>query len=501
MSKAPASNLAFVLAGALILTGGGACGGGGSSPMGAGGTMGVSTGQGGSGTGTGGATAGTGGAPGTGGATATGGATGTGGASATGGTGGAPTGQGGAAGSAPDGGAGGAGTGTGGAGGVTGAGGAGGVTGTGGAGAGGFGGLGGLAGTATRPLLTTAQAANFTILKVLAQTGPLAAPTTDGWDPTAGVTVPAAPTSTVSMPGGGGAFTSIQAAITAATGTARVYIQIMPGTYRELVCVPASTTPITLYGAGATPDQTTIVFGNAAGIANPPPTPVNACVTLGTGTTVGTDASATLAVYAANFQAKNLTVSNDLNEATITNGGTQGVALHSRGDRAVYDNVRFLGNQDTVLVKSGNAANISRSYFKGCYIEGDVDFVCGRGTAVYDGCTLHYLTARQGANGGQFLAPSTAAANPYGFLVIGSMLTADAGSTKVFLGRAWDEGVSATAPYVAGTSPNGQLLIRDSVLGANVPTTATTPWNASTSTRAFSATGNRMYEFNNTVGP
>jgi pectinesterase len=225
-----------------------------------------------------------------------------------------------------------------------------------------------------------------------------------------------------------------------------------------------------------------------------------ACFNNVTAATLGTDVSATFAEYGANFQAKNLTISNDAVESSVTNGQTQAVALHSRGDKAIYENVRFLGNQDTVLVKNGAATTITRSYFKNCYVEGDVDFICGRGTAVFDGSTLHYLTARQGTNGGQFVAPSTAPNNPYGILVIGSTLTADTGSTKVFLGRAWDENVGSTAMpvYVAGTSPNGQLVIRDSTLGPGVPTVSTTAWNASTSSRAYSADGNRMYEYNNT---
>jgi pectinesterase len=356
--------------------------------------------------------------------------------------------------------------------------------------------MGGTLGTATRPQLTAAQAANDTILKYLAQAGPVAAPVVDNWGATAIAGVGDVNTFTAtSTVGPGQTFTTVQSAIAAATGTARVYIRVMPGTYRELVCVLATAPPITLYSTTADATQTVIVFNNLAGTL--PGGAMNPCIAPAVGAIVlGTDGSATVAVFGANFQAKNLTISNDAVQTTVTNGGTQGVALHSRGDKAIYENVRFLGHQDTILVKTGNVATITRSYFKGSYIEGDVDFICGRGTVVFDANTIHFLTR---PNGGQFVAPSTAAANPYGFLVIGSMLTADAGATNLRLGRAWDESVVA-GTYVAGTSPNGQVVIRDSVLSAGVPTNSAVTWNASTSTRPFSATGNRMYEYNNT-GP
>ncbi len=54
---------------------------------------------------------------------------------------------------------------------------------------------------------------------------------------------------------------------------------------------------------------------------------------------------------------------------------------------------------------------------------------------------------------------------------------------QTYLGRAWDEGVSGLSAYVNGTSPNGQVTIRDSTLGSHIRKTA--PWNASTATRPF----------------
>jgi pectinesterase len=129
---------------------------------------------------------------------------------------------------------------------------------------------------------------------------------------------------------------------------------------------------------------------------------------------------------------------------------------------------------------------VARSYFKSCYVEGDVDFIFGRGTAVFDACTIQYLTARK--SGGTVFAPSTEGAHPFGMLVIGSQISSDSGTNSTYLGRAWDDS--------SGTSPNGQIVIRESALDASIRSTA--PWTTSTQGRAYSASGNRMYEYKNT---
>jgi pectinesterase len=76
-------------------------------------------------------------------------------------------------------------------------------------------------------------------------------------------------------------------------------------------------------------------------------------------------------------------------------------------------------------------------------------------------------------------------------LVVGSTFTADssAPTNKISLGRSWDQ--SSTTP-----TPNGQAVIRESVLGAHISKQA--PWaSAATTGRAFSAEGNRFDEYCN----
>lgn len=354
-----------------------------------------------------------------------------------------------------------------------------------------------LAGTPERPLLQPADADRYTTLAYLAQAGTIGSLVTDDWDPTAGLgdVSTSIPDYTVAADGTG-SHTTVQAAVTAATasgGTSRIAILVKPGTYREVVCVPKGAPPITLYGGGSDAAAVTIVYDNFAG--KPVDGGANPC-SGPSSTSYGTSGSATFAVFASGFQAKNLTFSNDYVETA--SGSNQAVALMSQGDRLVFENVRVLGNQDTLYVKTPSTLTVSRAYFKACYVEGDVDFVFGRGTAVFDGCTLNVLTARQGTKGGNVLAPSTAAGNPYGFLVTGSTFTAAAGTPAnlIALGRAWDEGVTC---YMPGSSPNGQALVRGSVLGPHIR--AANPWSAAaTSARPFSAAGNRLWEYQNS-GP
>jgi pectinesterase len=323
----------------------------------------------------------------------------------------------------------------------------------------------------------------------LAQAGSLTALVRDNWDPSAGL--PAAssytPTYTVAADGSG-THTTVQAAITAANGaggTSRVFILVKPGSYRELVCVKGSV-PITLYGADTDATQVTITFDNYNG-KTVDATKTNACAAP-SGATYGTSGSTTFFASAAGFQAQNLTIANDFAEGSLTTN-IQAVALTVQGDKQVFQNVRLIGNQDTLQVKSSAATTMARSYFKDSSIEGDTDFIFGRGTAVFDGCTITYVSGRK--TNSTHIAPSTETANPFGFLIINSRIVGDSAmpAGAAYLGRAWDDS--------SGTAPNGQAVIRNTEIGGHIK--VATPWAAAaTSSRAFSASGNRLYEYKNT---
>ncbi|HEU4583201.1 MAG TPA: pectinesterase family protein [Polyangiaceae bacterium] len=367
-----------------------------------------------------------------------------------------------------------------------------------------------LLGTPRRPELDPAVAQMMTLRDYLAQSGDLITGLTrDDWDPSAGGGDVSGFTPDFRVAPSGGSHTSVQDAISQAVaegGSARRYIQLAAATYREVVCVPSDAPPITLYSLEPDASRTVIAFDNYSGKAKAAGTPANPCSPNTNATSFGTSGSSTFAVLARDFVAKNLTIANDADEDQA-DGNLQAPALLSQGDRALYDNVRVLGNQDTLLAKSPDVDTVARAYFKSSYIEGDSEFILGRGTLVLDGCTIRSLTSRVS---GAVLAPSTDARNRHGFLVTHSTFSADSGAddSSIRLGRAWDENQSDLAAYAelvaTGAYPNGQALVRDSVIGAHID--ADEPWrSASTSNRPYdSAAGeyppNRLYEFANT-GP
>ena len=348
------------------------------------------------------------------------------------------------------------------------------------------------AGTCTdeRPQLTDANAATFTVIKYLAQAGILSAGlVTDNWDPTAGLGDVTTFTPVYRVAASGGTHTTVGAAVAAAVaqaGSSRIYIAVSPGTYREVVCVPAGAPPITLYGTGTDPTQTVVAYDNYNGQGLDAGATVNPC-TAASGTTVGTAGSATFAAFAEGFQAKNLTFSNDVSVATLgSTAGTQAVALMTQADKVVLDTVRVLGHQDTLYIETPGAGTVVRAYVKDSYIAGDVDFVFGGATFVLDGSQIQFVSDRRST--GSILAPDTNSRNPYGILANGCSFTSDANTATgaVGLGRAWDRSCVDVPTYVStcvasGSYPNGQALVRGSMLGAQIATSD--PWEAAATTK------------------
>jgi pectin methylesterase-like acyl-CoA thioesterase len=229
---------------------------------------------------------------------------------------------------------------------------------------------------------------------------------------------------------------------------------------------------VTMVGLGNGPADVVITFDNASGTMRPD------------GTTFGTGGSASVTITGHDFVARNLTFTNGFDEAAhpeITSA--QAVAMQTNGDRLTFDNVRFLGNQDTLLANTPNVDTVSRVYFHGCYVEGDVDFIFGRATAVFDRCEIHSLTRGSTTNNGYVTAASTSSGNDFGFLFTQCTLTSTAPSGTVFLGRPWHP----------NNDPNAiaQVVFRDSTLGAHIKSS---PW---TDMSGFSCKDARFDEFHN----
>ncbi|GAA0510515.1 hypothetical protein Ade02nite_46150 [Paractinoplanes deccanensis] len=269
---------------------------------------------------------------------------------------------------------------------------------------------------------------------------------------------------------GSGDYTTLQAAVNAApAGTAArpTVILVKPGSYRQVVTVAKPY--LVIAGASGDARDVVLTFDNANGTPAGPAT----CPTVTTAT-CGTSGSFTVAVSGSNVTVRDLTIANTFDSAEhpeIGNYNTQAVALRATGDRQVYRNVRLLGVQDTLLADSAGAisatgAGYARQYYYDSFIEGNVDFVFGRATAVFDRVTIH-ATAH---NGGTIFAPSTASKNPYGYLVTGSRIVSANDPGTFSLGRPWQGWADGAQP----DNSRGQLTIRDTTINDGID--AAKPW-------------------------
>lgn len=212
---------------------------------------------------------------------------------------------------------------------------------------------------------------------------------------------------------GTGKFTTVQAAIDSVPdgNSKQVVIYIKNGIYKEVVTIRKNN----IYLMGESNTGTIITYGNYAGKLKPD------------GTTYGTSGSGTFYLYGKNVILENLKIENSFDENSITEDAKQAVAAYINGDRNIIRNCVITGNQDTLY------ANAGRQYYNKCRIIGDVDFIFGGATAVFDDCEI---ISSVRVKGGYVTAASTDIAN-YGYLFLNCKLTSDAAANTVYLGRPW----------------------------------------------------------------
>ncbi len=208
---------------------------------------------------------------------------------------------------------------------------------------------------------------------------------------------------------GSGDFTTVQEAVTACRDFSekdyRIFVK--KGVYEEKLVIPSWKRRITITGEDV--DSTIITWSDHSGKSDK------------NGNTLNTFTSYTCLVAGNDIVVENLSFVNASGRVG------QAVALHVEGDRCIFRNCRFIGDQDT-LFASGEQ---SRQYFDECHIEGTTDFIFGPSTAVFRKCTIlckkdSYITAA-----------STSARRDYGFVFLDCRLLADTLTSRVYLGRPW----------------------------------------------------------------
>lgn len=230
-------------------------------------------------------------------------------------------------------------------------------------------------------------------------------------------------------------FSSIQSALDAAPISEEAYkIKIVAGDYYEKIIIAKPN--IHLIGADKT--NTRIYYNAYAGQQSTEPGATQ-------GQIWGTPGSATVIIRAANIHAQQLTIENSFdflsNDALASDdakriASTQAVALFldAGSDKFLARDVRLLGYQDTLFVNSG------RSWFDKSFIAGNVDYIFGKGNALFTDSEIHTLGRGKPNNPhGYLVAPSTQIADEFGLTFINCKLTRaeSVPDNSVPLGRPW----------------------------------------------------------------
>lgn len=262
-----------------------------------------------------------------------------------------------------------------------------------------------------------------------------------------------------------GAYKSIVAALnssqagsvpagTSATSPNRIFFA--PGTYNTAnvtgVTLVNTRSNIALLGLTGNPDDVVIT------------STLDAAYNPGSAA-IGTTGSSTLQLRGSNTTAKAITFANSTDTPYIVNvthqavspqgdymtgqaqtTNSQGVALKIQGDQQAFVNCKFLGYQDTLYVDGG------RAYFENVYVNGDIDFIFSKGTAVFKNSVINMdgdhpggtiaaaSTDKRTSNGIVFLDSEIKGESVRGNPVIDPFNAANANgpaANNMWLGRPW----------------------------------------------------------------
>lgn len=235
---------------------------------------------------------------------------------------------------------------------------------------------------------------------------------------------------------GSGNYESVQSAIDAipleSDDETRVFIK--SGRYKEKLTLSEAKTNVTFIGESA--EDTVLTYDD------------NHYTEGEDGEPLGTSGSSSFFVNGDDFTARDLTFEN------ASEPVAQAVAIRIDGDRAAFEGCRFIGNQDTLYTHGHD----SRQYYRDCYIEGDVDFIFGWATCLFEDCHIHCKS-----DGGYVTAASTEQEKEFGYVFKDCEVTSDAAPNSYFLGRPW--------------RPYAQVVFMDSWLGDHIRPVGWEHWN------------------------
>ncbi|RLN30149.1 putative pectinesterase 53 [Panicum miliaceum] len=230
----------------------------------------------------------------------------------------------------------------------------------------------------------------------------------------------------VVSPDGKGKFRTINEAIKAVPekNKKRVILVIRPGTYKEKVLVPYTKHFVTFLGDPKSPPV--IMWNDTAATHGKDGQPV------------GTVGSATVAVESDYFLASSIVFRNHAPMAAPGQKGGQAVALRVFGSKAAFYNCTIDGGQDTLYDHKG------LHYFKGCLIQGSVDFIFGFGRSLYEDCAIVSVTKQVAVLTAQQRTKSIVGAIESGFSFLRCRIS---GAGQIYLGRAWGDSSRVVYSY------------------------------------------------------
>lgn len=234
---------------------------------------------------------------------------------------------------------------------------------------------------------------------------------------------------------GTGDFPSVTQALASlpADSGGEITLYIHRGIYREQITLLRPRTTL----LGESPEDTVLAFD------------LYARMPMEDGSRRGTFRTYSCLVDTHDVTFKNLTLANTAGPGPKVG---QALALYADGDRLMFDNCRFLGNQDTLFTgplppkelepggfvgpKEFSPRINGRHYYRNCYIEGDIDFIFGSATAFFQSCEFFSKDIGLPVNG-YVTAASTPSGQPYGYVMKDCRFTGCCPPRTVYLGRPW----------------------------------------------------------------